>query len=238
MFSSIIRGWLAAACATGFVLWGTEGGAAEKKPFADVNVDALVAETQKQCSPGSELNLVWVIPPEFWEVVLAQNNDLTPAGREESAAALRGHWIVAVIRADVSPFGRVDFLPEEQVFDKIRVEYSAGGKTHELPLQRRIEGDVQNVVDAMKPIMRAAMGEMGRNMNFYVCKPGATPQVSPYTAGQLQVTLDRIGANNGGKLTYEFPLDALHIPRKCPNCAKEAHVSWQFCPWCGTKHAP
>lgn len=237
---SIIRGPRVAIVAMLLAALTSLGHAAERKPFDQVHVDALLAETQQKVGPANEVNLVWIIPPEFWQASMIQNPDLTPRAREETAAAVREHFVVAVARAKVSPFGRFEFVGEDDIFDKLRVEYVVDGKTHTLPLQRRVEGDVQNIVDGTKPILRAAMGEMGANLQFFVCDNrggGRFPRFSAYEPGQLAVTLERAGANNGGTATFDFPLDSLHVPRECTKCERKAHVSWQYCPWCGTKHS-
>jgi hypothetical protein len=76
---------------------------------------------------------------------------------------------------------------------------------------------------------------------MFVCENTVGPSgtvISPYKFGVMSVTLDPLGNSIGGTAEISFPLDSLHLPRKCEKCAKEAHISWQYCPWCGTKHAP
>ena len=53
----------------------------------------------------------------------------------------------------------------------------------------------------------------------------------------MVVTLAKAPNEIGGVINIECPVDALYIPRQCVPCKKKAHVSWNFCPWCGKRLA-
>ena len=224
--------------------WGCTSPAfsAEKKAMKKVDVNALTGETQKMIGAGSsEVNLVWVIPAEFWEASLVQNEGLTEAQRSEVLDVLKEYLIVGVVRADISPLGSFRFHGEEAVFDNLGVSHvDAAGERRDVKLARRVDDDAQRIIDAMKPMIRAALGKMGDNFHFFICDNKARAdgsKISPYAKGGVLITLDKIGKNQGGTDKIAFPLDSLHEPRECAKCQRKAHVSWTFCPWCGTKHA-
>lgn len=214
---------------------------AEKKAMKDVNVDALTSESQKMIGSGQgAFNLVWVIPVEFWQASLAQDNTVPEFQQRAILNVLKKYIIVGVVRADVSPLGSFRFHDEGTVFDGLHVAYvSRDKKRLPLRLQRRVDDDAQLVIDSIKPVLRAAMGKMGDNFHLFVCDSTAGPKrtrISPYDSGAVSVTLDRAGKNAGGTADIALPLDSLHVPRKCSKCGKPAHISWNFCPWCGTEH--
>ncbi|MBC7773589.1 MAG: hypothetical protein H7210_13925 [Pyrinomonadaceae bacterium] len=82
----------------------------------------------------------------------------------------------------------------------------------------------------MLPLIEAAAGEMGENMQvFYFegkSKDGKA-LIDPTREGFLQVKL--------GERTVRFrlPLASLMPEKKCPTCAEMLSGSWKFCPWDG-----
>ena len=97
-------------------------------------------------------------------------------------------------------------------------------------------------VAAMKPMMRGAMGEMGRNMHFYIFSDKSadgTRIASPYAAGKFVVNMTPLAGEPGGKAELLFPLNTLHVPRECTKCHQgNMSIHWKFCPHCGTELKP
>ena len=214
---------------------------AEKKPIEKVDVDALTVETQKIiASTQHAFNLVWVIPIEFWQASFSQDKTIPKVQRQAILKELNQYMIVGVVRGDISPIGFFSFHDEKSVFNGLHIAYITGdGKRLPLKPQRRVDNEAQLVIDAIKPILRAAMGKMGENFHLFACDNTVGPdakRISAYEVGTVSVTLDKAGKNAGGTGEIAFPLDSLHVPRKCPKCTKQAHISWKFCPWCGTRH--
>jgi hypothetical protein len=216
--------------------------AVEKKPFKDVNLDVFTGETQKTLGTQDSINVVWIIPIEFWEVSLAQDKDLPEFQRRATIAALNKYLIVGIVRADISPFGAFNFHKEKKVFDKANVTF-VKGKEKPVPLKLSLKADnddAQLIIDLMKPILKAARGKLGDNFHIFVCAnqdETGRRLLSAYESGKVTINLAAIGQNKGGTFEFAFPLDSLHLPRICANCAKQAHISWSYCPFCGKKHA-
>jgi len=165
------------------------------------------------------------------------------AKREQQAVidALGKYLLVAVVRADISPLGAFRFHQEKKVFDRTRVTFLKTNKEL-VPLKLSLKADkdeAQLVIESMKPLLKAALGKMGENFYVIVChnqdKAGRR-LVSPYETSKLKISLGAIGKNKGGTVDFDFPLDSLHVPRVCPACGKQAHISWSYCPFCGKKH--
>jgi hypothetical protein len=117
------------------------------------------------------------------------------------------------------------------------------GKAQRVPLQLQLRADgedAQLLIDRMKPMLRTAMGKMGDNFHFFVTANqdnAGRRLISPYEACKVRVSLEAIDQNEGGAWEFAFPLDSLHVARKCANCGQPAHISWSYCPFCGQKHA-
>ncbi|HUU42837.1 MAG TPA: hypothetical protein VMX57_03605, partial [Planctomycetota bacterium] len=212
--------------------------AIERKPIEQVSIETLTRETQVSAPAGtSHVNMVWWIPIEFWELSLISDPNVTPKDRREFVNTLKPFAIVAVFQADVSNFGAFRFYSSREVEQKLRITCQPrdGAPVRLIPLQK-IDPDVQMLLDVIKPILTAAAGNMGKNFHFYVLadRDGTGKRrIDPYAFGALHFQLgtreDRVIETK-----IELPLDSLYIPRKCPN-GKDAHVSWQYCPWTGKK---
>jgi hypothetical protein len=214
-------------------------GAAERKELLHVDTGALTKETQVVVGGDHVMNFVWVINPEFWKVSFSKEKALTKDQITQMTNALDKYVILVVVRAEISPEGAFSYAKPDAVFDSTKTSYiNAEGKEADLPLERTANGDAQNIINAMKPILVNAIGAMGANCQMFVIPneiPGANKPISAYDAGKIKVTLAAIGNNPGGVATIDMPLDALYVPRKCAKCSKEAHISWMYCPICGTK---
>ena len=231
---NIITG--AAVIFWGFCVWS--GFAQKPKAFKDVDSDALTTETQLSAPCGSdEMNLVWVIPIEFWQVVFAQDPSITDAEADEVLNVLKGLVLVGVIQANISDLGAFDFYSEDEVKTGFRlIGVDQAGKRSPISEVAKIPDDAKILLETMRPILTAAMGNMGRNLHFIVMEDsnaGGGRAIDPYSSGKLEVHLvNRDG--NPLKAEMEMPINSLFIPRKCPN-GKDAHVTWKFCPWTGQK---
>lgn len=212
---------------------------AERKDPAKVSPDKLISETQRSAEPTDGMNMVWYIPTEFWDVVLRQDPTLSEDGRKEMIDLLDDYFILGVVRADISQFGTFSFHGEQAVKNALTVTFvDVDGKKQQLKPAAKIPADMQNLLNAMRPIFTQAIGNMGQNFHMIVY-PDKTEAgkriVSPYEHGKLVVDMAKISKEAGGKVEFALPLDALFEPRVCDRCDEEAHIAWNFCPFCGAK---
>lgn len=212
--------------------------AADKKNLAEVKFVDFMKETQiTGFSEMQETHVVWWIPVEYFELSLAQFKTMDSSETIKYITALQPYFVLAVSQADIGAFGNFEFYPQDVVLEGMEVSYedSTGGVTIVSPYRDQ-EGSVSLYVDLMKPVFKAAMGNFGASLHFFIfpdVKGDSTRLVSPYTTGKLKVQLTTIG---GRTLTAEIetPVNSLFVPRKCRN-GKDAHVSWKYCPWTGAK---
>lgn len=213
---------LAAACAG--------AGAIERRELGAVPISALVNETQKMDPDGQGLAFVWWVPTEFWMVAMKQDAKNTQEAIDQVQAAFADYILLGVVEGSQTPLGAIDFSPRESVLSRLRVladgvEFRAVGKAHK---------DAQLVVDMMKPMLASMMGELGSQFHLVMLSSDKRRPPSGYESVSLRVTLD--GTKGATARSFEFvgPLDALHVPRSCPN-GKPAHITWKYCPWDGSK---
>ncbi len=217
----------------------TSAMAAEKKQMKDVDTDEFTTDTQITPAGAGDDHaaLAWWIPNEFWKAILARDKTASEADKKAMLDALSGVSLVAVVQADISAFGAFKFYSKEEIERKMSISYTgADGNRLRLATMQTIDPDLQVVLGIFKPILGAAMGNLGSNMHFYVLndKTNASLRLlDPYREGIINVKLTK---RNGDLMTgnIEMPLNSLFIPRKCPN-GKNAHISWNYCPWTGKK---
>jgi hypothetical protein len=140
-----------------------------------------------------------------------------------------------VAQADVSALGTFDFYDNNEVRRGLSVTFTdEAGEVKELVPVKRISGDMEMILAIFRQIFGAVMGDFGENLHYFILRDSLKAgerTVDPYLDGLVRIELKpRSGAPYGTGI--ELPLNALYVPRFCPN-GKEAHISWNYCPWTG-----
>ena len=212
--------------------------AADRKAIVDVDMNVLISDSQVISGTNNTFDFIWWIPAEYWEVAFSQDSSVPQDQAQLFLGILRNYSVLAVLQADISAFGAFTFFDRERLMDGLAVEYvRADGKTLPIPIDEVADPDLRLLLDQLKPVLAAAMGSMGENFYFFpVPDTGKDGErlVSPYADGEVRVRLAARNAQAAPVLSLEFPLNALFVPRMCPN-GKPAHISWSYCPWSGEK---
>jgi hypothetical protein len=176
------------------------------------------------------------MPAEFWAVALSNGSALTPQELADGMKVLNQYAIIAVIDGQVGG-AAIDFRDRASVAKSLSVEVVDGsGKGRKVVPVDPAPEDVQPLLAVLMPAMGAAMGNMGRNLHFFVFQDQEKDAriFSPFEPGAVVVRLSGREHGEDISLSIERPVDALLVPRLCAN-GKPAHVSWVYCPWDGKK---
>jgi len=210
----------------------------ERKTYYQISVPEITKELQRNIeSPQQHVALVWWIPIEYWRTSLRQNNNITDDVRKQVLDALAPCFILGVVQADFSSIGAANFYTKEEVSSNMRVTYkNKDGHLFSLSPAEAPNPNAELILNQLKPILQAAMGNLGTNFHFYIFsdKDKSNKRIAdPYVDGELFFELS---THKGEKLkaSIETPLNALYVPRLCPN-GKPAHVKWNYCPWTGKR---
>jgi hypothetical protein len=209
--------------------------AAEKRAPADVDSGILTQELQRT-SNDSGIVVAWWMPAEFWAVALGNEKSLSAVQIEEVMKILRQYTFIAVVDGEVGG-AAIDFQDRDSVAKSLAVEVVDGaGKTRKVVPIDPVPEDVKPLLSVLVPAMGAAMGNLGRNLHFFVFKDVVDDArvFSPFDPGAVVVKLSGRARRQDISLSIERPVDSLLVPRLCAN-GKPAHVSWNFCPWDGKK---
>jgi len=213
--------------------------AAERKSIKAIDIDELTSDTQVilKGAGDNHLAIAWWIPNEFWESIFYRDATTSESDKKAMLDTWSGVSLLAVVQADISAFGAFKFYSKEEVEENMTLSYSdSNGKKQRLSLMQTIDLELMIVLGVFKPILGAAMGNLGNNMHFYVLNDRAksVPRLlDPYRNGQIDIQLtsrDKVLID----ASIEMPINAVFVPRKCPN-GKDAHISWKYCPWSGKK---
>ena len=212
--------------------------AADRKAMRDVDSDSFTKDTQVSFkgSGDDNISIAWWIPNEFWDSILARDTGTSDADKKSMLDALEGVSLLAIVQADVTQLGAFNFYSKDEIEKIMELSFiNADGRKKNLSIMKKINPDLEVVLGIFKPILGAAMGNLGTNMHFYVLndKSRSSRILDPYEEGTIHIELEK---RNKAELSADIslPLDSLYVPRKCPN-GKDAHISWRYCPWSGGK---
>lgn len=211
--------------------------AVERKNLKDVNTDTFSTDTQASpVDSGSDhMVLTWWIPNEFWEAILSKDETIADADKNAMLDALAGVSLLGVVQGDITRLAAFNYYSKEEIEKNIIISFiDEKNKKHKIIPMNLIKPDLEVVLGIFKPILSAAMGNLGSNFHFYVLNDftgNSSRLIDPYKKGRINIQL--LKRNNESLWSnIELPVNSLFIPRICPN-GKEAHISWEYCPWSG-----
>lgn len=197
----------------------------------EIDINALIMETQKMSHEPDEMSLVWWIPEEFWQVSFAQDPSSTEADVQEFLATISPYMIIAVVDGKVGAFGGITYNPESEIRASVQIKDNEG--VYYQPLSEyEVDADVKNLLSMMKPVLANALGPMGQNLHFIVFpakgKNGQNIDDAK-SEGTFSVKLGEI------EYKWRLPLSSLLPPKICPTCGEKLSGAYKFCPWDGTR---
>jgi hypothetical protein len=223
------RLWKEIVVVTILLVYALPGPAIAEKSQVDLN--ALINETQKMGEKADEMTLVWWLPEEYWQTVFAQDATMTETQIEEFLSVLRPYTLVAVVDGKIGPFGGVTYKAEKEVRSGTRFIDNEG--TDYVPFSEDVvDADAKNLLSAMKPVLANILGPMGQNVNFFLFpakgKKGKK-LADPTKEGGFTVKLtDRA-------FKWRLPLGSLLPSKTCPVDGEKLSGAWKFCPWHGVE---
>lgn len=198
---------------------------------SDIEVNAVLRDTQKMSNKTSEMTLVWWIPEDFWRVSLADKPNVTEAQIEEVTKLFSPYLLAVVVDGKVGPFAGVNYKPEADIRSIVKIKDKQGNIYRPLA-EDKIDPDTRNGLAMMQPIFVNMLGPMGENMHFFLFP--ATDSKGQKIAdarrdGSFSVLLD------DREFKWRLPLGSLLPSKTCQTCGEKLSGAYKFCPWDGTK---
>lgn len=209
-------------------------GAPEKsspEPFTSDTPD-LIRETQLGVRHAGYSGLVWWIPFEFWQKSGAERG-VAPEKMEQAFGKLRDYTVVCVFAAKVSALGAFDFFPAEDI-QKNTILRDASG--NEYAYIKEPAQDAKNLAAIIKPVLSAAIGKAGENMQilFFPSRTKDGAMIADAThKGQFSIVLRNIIGETDTVYVWRLPLTSVSAPKYCPVGKERVNLNWEYCPWHG-----
>jgi hypothetical protein len=204
---------------------------AEPEPYTSDTPDIL-RETQLGISHPGYTGLIWWIPFEFWQQAGAQQG-VSAEKMETAFGTLRDYTIVCVFAAKVGGLGNLDFLPAETI-EKNIVLRDAQGK--EYSAIKEPAQDAKNLSAIIKPILSAAIGKAGENVQIMFF-PGRSKDgaiiADATRKGQFSIVVRDIIGEPEMIYLWRLPLTSVAPPKYCPAGKERVNLNWEYCPWHG-----
>ncbi|WP_286756084.1 hypothetical protein [Roseivirga sp. UBA838] len=195
-----------------------------------IDINELINETQLMSEDQNLMRLVWYIPLEYWEASFAADESISADELEEMIDIFDDFELIAVIDGEFGVFGNIKYTPISEVRAMIRLETS-DGKKH-LPLDdSEISNDASTLMSFMQPMLANMMGDMGKNMQFFMFKSKGKEDrlIDPFKQHSFKVHLgDEV-------FSFELPLASLLPPKYCPTDGKKMKGTWIYCPFHGVE---
>jgi hypothetical protein len=194
-----------------------------------INIDELMADTQRSAPETDKMTLVWWLPEEYWRATLNQDPTVTAAETAELLEVLKPYNLFVVVDGKIGSLGGVKYRPEEEIRKSVRV-IDKLGNSYEPITEDKIDADTKNFLSIMKPVLANILGPLGQNMQFYLF-----PAMNKEGKLIIQATAEgsftfKLGTSD---FKWKLPLGSLLATKFCPVDGEEVNGAWKFCPWHG-----
>lgn len=198
------------------------------RPIAEVRVNTLVEEVQSISEDPNRIELVWWMPPQFWQRALLDSG-LAKAEERKMTDLFAKYVVVAVVKGDLGDVGVKRFADEAALRKQLRLVDADGTRVAPLA-QDDLEAELAILFTVMRPVMASFIGPTGQNMQMFAF-PGrdraGKPRADALSAGTVRFDLD------GVPFAFETPLPSLLMPMYDGATGKEFPGTFRFNPYTG-----
>lgn len=205
-------------------------GFSQNKSFSEVNVDDFITETQYSSDSADDLEIIWWIPTEYWNVVFAQDPMASAAELDAITDMLKEFVVVIIIKGKMGVFGGITYDTKDNVRASTKINFK--GEDLLMIDEDKISPDMVNFIGMIKPMMENMIGPMGENMQvllFENPKNKSLLPINPYSKDELNFSLGSF------EKKVQLPLSCLLKDKICPDDNEALNGKWIFCPMHGTK---
>lgn len=195
-----------------------------------VNVIDYVQELQKWDKKETNMALSWIIPEDYWRIVLKESNLATEQFIKEVETTFDGYFILAVSNADTGGLGQFSYDSKEEISKNLLVMDEDNQKYYPLK-EDQIDFAIQNTLNIIKPFVAQTIGKLGESLSFFVFK-----NQKKNSSDKIFQT-DKKGKiyikHSGKSFVWNFPLASVIPPKYCPEDNQQMQGNWNYCPFHG-----
>jgi hypothetical protein len=193
------------------------------------DMSEFIHDTQKTQNQGPQVTMVWWIPPEFWDVSMATNPNVSAKAAEDIRGAFRDYQVFAVARATAGLQGLTDLQSKADLVSNARLEVR--GKQIAAVPPDQVPPGIQAMLGALKPMLSNLLGQFGKSMELIVYPGVADEQklIDSRKPGTFEFSL------YDQTFHWRTPLASL-LPKKIDHKTKEEFPgSYDYNPYTGDK---
>jgi hypothetical protein len=202
---------------------------------SSVNLGEFVKELMSLQMDESRMQLVILLPHDFFVAATMAQTGKTAAAVEQDVAFLKPFLTVAVQNSTEGADGRSSYLSESEVRARAVLKLADGSEIRPLT---SVPPMVAATMAAMKTLI-AAEGDAGSaNMHILVfpSKTGrGAPIVETKQKDKLTLVLKAAGNFKETSFVWRTPFDAATSAPDCPRCKAAMSSKWSYCPYDGQK---
>lgn len=202
----------------------------QKKDFKDVSIDALISDTQYSSDSADNVELIWWIPTEYWEVVFANDKTVSEIEKNGIIEMLKDYLVIISIKGKVGLFGGITYETKDALKSMSSISYK--GDTLALVDNSKLSPDLINFLSVIKPMLKNMLGAMGENMQIFLFENSKFKTVLPVDPYGTENILFELG---DFKKNVQLPLGSLLKEKICPIDNVNHSGKWNFCPYHGDK---
>ena len=198
-------------------------------PHSPANIQKIMQDTQRLKQLGSDWNMVWWVPTEFWTTSFKEDGSLTPKQVDDFVKIVDEYSIFIVSRMSSGAMGGMTFTSNEEV--KSNTVFKVEGEIINPLSIDEMSMDAQNFFLMMKPMMTNMLGHFGGGMEFlaYPNKKDGKKIIDPMKKGNFQYTCF------GETEKWRLPLGSLLPPMCDEKTDEEFPGNYIFNPFTGDK---
>jgi hypothetical protein len=197
----------------------------------NIDLEAMIQETQKMSRAPDEMTLVWWLPEQFWQASMAQDPTVTKAQVDQFLETIRPYTMIAVVDGRIGAFGGVTYKSEEAVRTSVKIKDDKGWSYTPLS-ESEVDPDTKNLLQILKPIIANLLGPMGQNMHFilFQSKTKDGRSIADATGeGMLNIVVAE------KEFKYRLPLGSVLPPKYDPKTGEKFPGNYTYNPFTGSK---
>lgn len=194
----------------------------------------LAEECRKELSTEQHYSMLWVFPPEYWQLSYGEAANMNKAEIQQVVDWLAPYTLVLVADGEVAPLGNVVFNTKTELTPELKL-LNASNQAFAPLKAEAINERTASFLAVMKPVIAQLLGQEAKNIHFFLFpaadKNGAqivTARQSGTFALQLRKKV----------FQWRTPFSALLPPKRCPMDGQQMDGAWEFCPYHGVGLMP
>ena len=197
---------------------------------SSIDFDMLMNETQIFLDDPDKMLMVWWLPKEYWIATAEEDPFFDTNMAEETIDVLNPYIVTFIIVGRIGAFGGIKYETIEKIYDNSYLQLSTNHKLY--PIKRdKIDPDVINFMEMMKPIFANMMGQMGENMQYVLFN-------AQYQNGEDYInskSKDYFKLNVlENEVKFNLPLASIFPKKTCSKCDEILNGTYNYCPFDGT----